>query len=216
MLFRSPFPADSEAAKASAERFEARAEDIAVGSPIVGSVRIMVESLGVEPASLEIGVKPAGLRPGSCASEDVSRRADDAAQFAEGKTGQPGNPAGAEGKTGQPGNSAGAEGKTGQPGDPAGEEGKTGQPGNMTAAAGISLGAGGMDARIGYGSVLPDTIPVRKVELLTPEGSVLDARRRSITIEAGICPKNASDRELNWKVVKIGRASCRDRVFILV
>ena len=71
----------------------------------------------------------------------------------------------------------------------------------MTAAAGISLGAGGMDARIGYGSVLPDTIPVRKVELLTPEGSVLDARRRSITIEAGICPKNASDRELNWKVV---------------
>ncbi len=196
-----PFPADSEAAKASAERFEARAEDIAVGSPIVGSVRIMVESLGVEPASLEIGVKPAGLRPGSCASEDVSRRADDAAQFAEGKTGQPGNPAGAEGKTGQPGNSAGAEGKTGQPGDPAGEEGKTGQPGNMTAAAGISLGAGGMDARIGYGSVLPDTIPVRKVELLTPEGSVLDARRRSITIEAGICPKNASDRELNWKVV---------------
>ena len=183
-----PFPADSEAAKASAERFEARAEDIAVGSPIVGSVRIMVESLGVEPASLEIGVKPAGLRPGSCASEDVSRRADDAAQFAGGKTGQPGNP-------------AGEEGKTGQPGDPAGAEGKTGQPGNMTAAAGISLGAGGMDARIGYGSVLPDTIPVRKVELLTPEGSVLDARRRSITIEAGICPKNASDRELNWKVV---------------
>lgn len=209
-----PFPADSEAAKASAEQFEARAEDIAAGSPIVGSVRITVESLGVEPASLEIAVKPAGLRPGSCASEDVSRRADHVAQSAEDMIRQTGNPAGAEGMAGQTGNPAGAEAMTGQTGNPAGAgdmAGQTGNPagaedmagqiGDMTAAARGARGTGGMDARIGCGSVLPDTIPVRKVELLTPEGSVLDAQRRSITIEARICPKDAADRALNWKVV---------------
>lgn len=44
-------------------------------------------------------------------------------------------------------------------------------------------------------------IPVRKVELLTPEGRVLDPDRRSITIEARICPADAADRTLTWKVV---------------
>lgn len=44
-------------------------------------------------------------------------------------------------------------------------------------------------------------VPVRKVELLTPEGSVMDADSRSITIEARICPADATDRQLHWKVV---------------
>lgn len=51
------------------------------------------------------------------------------------------------------------------------------------------------------GPALPDTIPVRKVELLTPEGNILNAERRSIIIEARICPKDATDRALNWKAV---------------
>ena len=88
------------------------------------SVRITVSGRGLEPACLKIPVEPAGLRPGSCASEDVSQRA-----------------------------------------------------------------------------ALPDTIPVRKVELLTPEGSIMDADRRSIIIEARICPVDATDQTLAWKVV---------------
>ncbi|MDE5746698.1 MAG: glycoside hydrolase family 2, partial [Acetatifactor sp.] len=51
------------------------------------------------------------------------------------------------------------------------------------------------------GGKLPDIIPVRKVELLTPEGSVLDADRRSLVIEARICPADAMDRDLEWKAV---------------
>ena len=89
-----------------------------------GSIRITVTGRGLEPASLEIPVKPAKLRTGSCISEDVSRRA-----------------------------------------------------------------------------ALPDTIPVRKVELLTPEGSIMDADRSSIIIEARICPADATDRTLSWKAV---------------
>ncbi|MDE5893653.1 MAG: glycoside hydrolase family 2, partial [Acetatifactor sp.] len=88
------------------------------------SVRITVSGRGLEPACLEIPVEPAGMRPGSCASEDVSQRA-----------------------------------------------------------------------------ALPDTVPVRKVELLTPEGSIMDADRRSIIVEARICPSDASDQTLAWKVV---------------
>lgn len=137
------------ASKPSISSSAGNAKDIAAGSPPAGSVRITVEGQGVESAGLEIAVKPAGLRPGSCASEDVSRRADSVDESAEGIAGQ----------------------------------------------------TGGMDARIGCGSMLPDTIPVRKVELLTPEGNVLDEQRRSVIIEARICPENATDRELGWKVV---------------
>ncbi len=109
--------------------------------PLAGSVRITVEGRGVEPASLEIPVDPAGLRPGACAREDVSRRTD------------------------------------GLPQPPA--------DGSLTVC----------------GPALPDTVPVRKVELLAPEGNILDPERRSITLEARICPGDATDRALNWKVV---------------
>lgn len=51
------------------------------------------------------------------------------------------------------------------------------------------------------GGSLPDMIPVRKVELLTPEGSVMDTDRRSLVIEARICPADAMDRDLEWKAV---------------
>ena len=44
-------------------------------------------------------------------------------------------------------------------------------------------------------------VPVRKVELLTPEGKVMHPDRRSITIEARICPADASEQTLSWKVV---------------
>jgi len=125
-----PVPADGERTEAAAD---------AAAGPLVGSVRITVEGQGVESAVLEILVKPVGLRPGSCASEDVSRRADKPPRSAD----------------------------------------KSLQP----------------------GQALPDRIPVRKVELLTPEGSVLDANRRSITIAARICPADATDRALSWKVV---------------
>ncbi len=94
-----------------------------------GSVRITAAGRGVEGAVLELAVEPAGLRPGVCAKEDVSR------------------------------------------------------------------GAGAASGE------LPETIPVRKVELLTPEGNVMDAERRSLVIEARICPENATDRTLEWKAV---------------
>lgn len=47
----------------------------------------------------------------------------------------------------------------------------------------------------------PDRIPVRKVELLLPEGNVLDADRPGIIIQARICPADATDRALEWKAV---------------
>ena len=88
-------------------------------------VRIIAEALGLESASLEIGVEPASLRPGGCAGEDVSRT----------------------------------------------------------------------------DSALPDIIPVRKVELLAPEGSILEPARPGILLEARICPEEATDRGLSWKAV---------------
>lgn len=100
-----------------------------------GKIRITVTGQGLEPAGLEIPVEPAQPRPGSCASEDVSRRIGNMAEQRE------------------------------------------------------------------CGAALPDAVPVRKVELLTPEGSVMDADRRSITIEARICPADATDRQLHWKAV---------------
>lgn len=51
------------------------------------------------------------------------------------------------------------------------------------------------------GGIWPDRIPVRKVELLLPEGNVLDADRPDIVIEARICPADATDRALEWKAV---------------
>ncbi|MCM1119857.1 MAG: DUF4982 domain-containing protein [bacterium] len=44
-------------------------------------------------------------------------------------------------------------------------------------------------------------IPVRKVELLAREGCVMDESRPSITVEARICPADATERSLYWKVV---------------
>lgn len=44
-------------------------------------------------------------------------------------------------------------------------------------------------------------IPVRKVELLTPEGHTMSPDRPSVTVEAKICPTEASDRTLTWKAV---------------
>lgn len=118
-----PVPADSEGAGASMEQAEEERTDKMAGASDY-SVRITVAGRGLEPACLKIPVEPAGLRPGSCASEDVSR-----------------------------------------------------------------------------GAALPDTIPVRKVELLTPEGSIMDANHPSIVIEARICPADATDQTLAWKVV---------------
>ncbi|MCI9073398.1 MAG: DUF4982 domain-containing protein, partial [Lachnospiraceae bacterium] len=88
-------------------------------------VRIIAEGRGLEPACLEIRVKPASLRPGGCAGEDVSRT----------------------------------------------------------------------------DRTLPDIVPVRKVELLAPEGGILDPARPSVLLEARICPEDATDRRLSWKVV---------------
>lgn len=48
---------------------------------------------------------------------------------------------------------------------------------------------------------LPDIIPVRKVELLVPEGNVLEAERPGVVIEARIRPADATDRDLEWKAV---------------
>ncbi|MDE6516235.1 MAG: DUF4982 domain-containing protein, partial [Acetatifactor sp.] len=144
-----PVPAYSEGAEASTEQLEA------------GSVRITVEGQGVESASLEIAVKPAGLRPGSCASEDVSRRTDNEAEHTD----------------------------------------MDWQTGKMATAAEFSQGRGNTAGRRKGGAVLPDRIPVRKVELLTPEGNVMDAEHCSVTIEARVCPADATDQALNWKVV---------------
>ncbi|MDE7224893.1 MAG: DUF4982 domain-containing protein, partial [Acetatifactor sp.] len=51
------------------------------------------------------------------------------------------------------------------------------------------------------GAELPDTIPVRKVELLITEGGILDENCPSLIMEARICPANATDQTLEWKVV---------------
>lgn len=118
-----PVPVDGVGTGASMEQTEGERTDKRAGTSDC-SIRITVAGRGLEPVCLEIPVEPVGLRPGSCASEDVSR-----------------------------------------------------------------------------GAALPDTLPVRKVELLTPEGSIMDANRPSIMIEARICPADATDQTLAWKVV---------------
>lgn len=57
------------------------------------------------------------------------------------------------------------------------------------------------EAQAAKGGTWPDRIPVRKVELLLPEGNVLDADRPDVVIEARICPADATDRALEWKAV---------------
>lgn len=57
------------------------------------------------------------------------------------------------------------------------------------------------EAQAAEGGTWPDRIPVRKVELLLPEGNVLDADRPDVVIEARICPADATDRALEWKAV---------------
>lgn len=57
------------------------------------------------------------------------------------------------------------------------------------------------EAQAAEGGTWPDRVPVRKVELLLPEGNVLDANRPGVIIEARICPADATDRALEWKAV---------------
>lgn len=57
------------------------------------------------------------------------------------------------------------------------------------------------DEDLEHGGIVPDIVPVRKVELLSPKGNILDADRPSIVIEARICPAAATDRALEWKAV---------------
>ena len=48
---------------------------------------------------------------------------------------------------------------------------------------------------------LPETIPVRKVEIRALEGQLLDAEKPEVLVEAVIYPSSATDQELIWKVV---------------
>ncbi len=48
---------------------------------------------------------------------------------------------------------------------------------------------------------LPDNIPVRKIEINTKEGTVLNAQKSSVLVEATIYPLVATDKEIIWKVV---------------
>lgn len=57
------------------------------------------------------------------------------------------------------------------------------------------------EAQAAEGGTWPDRVPVRKVELLLPEGNVLDANRPGVIIEARICPADATGRALEWKAV---------------
>ncbi|MBQ7776463.1 MAG: DUF4982 domain-containing protein [Lachnospiraceae bacterium] len=49
--------------------------------------------------------------------------------------------------------------------------------------------------------MLPDNIPVRKVEINTKEGTLLNAQKQSALVEATIYPAMATDKEIIWKVV---------------
>lgn len=48
---------------------------------------------------------------------------------------------------------------------------------------------------------LPDRVPVRKLELLAPEGQTISPQKRELVMEAGLYPADTTDRELVWKVV---------------
>lgn len=111
---------------------------------VAGSIKVTVTGQGLEPAFLEIPVKPAGIRAGICASEDVSGRNEETE--------------------------------------------------SIVAAQRTGSRAAGACSRL-------SSIPVRKVELLTPEGNTLNPDRPGVTIEARICPAEASDRSLAWKAV---------------
>lgn len=64
-----------------------------------------------------------------------------------------------------------------------------------------SAGRRGSGAAVQQGGSRSLPIPVRKVELLTPEGHTMSPDRPSVTVEAKICPTEASDRTLTWKAV---------------
>ena len=48
---------------------------------------------------------------------------------------------------------------------------------------------------------LPDNIPVRKVEINTKEGTLLNPEKNSVLVEATVYPAMATDKEIIWKVV---------------
>ncbi len=49
--------------------------------------------------------------------------------------------------------------------------------------------------------VLPDNIPVRKVEINTKEGTILMPEKTSVLVEAVVYPAMATDKEIIWKAV---------------
>lgn len=49
--------------------------------------------------------------------------------------------------------------------------------------------------------VKPGFVPVRKIELTAPEGQTISPKCPKITVKATLCPENATDSSLIWKVV---------------
>lgn len=48
---------------------------------------------------------------------------------------------------------------------------------------------------------LPERIPVRKLELLAPEGQLISPQKRELVLEAELYPADTTDTELVWRVV---------------
>ncbi|MDN4525074.1 glycoside hydrolase family 2 TIM barrel-domain containing protein [Fictibacillus fluitans] len=67
---------------------------------------------------------------------------------------------------------------------------------------GISAMTKNQEREVVMGSL--DEIPLRKIEILSPSGQILDAGRRILDAEARLYPENASYQDVEWSVVTAG------------